>query len=561
MRNELDKIELIEKYLRDELSAADKKAFEDKLKTDVNLQKEVGLQRDVIRGIERVGVKQSIQIASRKYDNRRRGFFLGIVLFIAVSGAIGIRNYSTDEIIKKPIGTESVEKIKEDETERKESLVIDNEPAVEILTETQGIDVVKFPTKEFQYFTINSSIEATITGAEGTKITFKANSFNVPKNSPIKIRLKEYYKMSDIAFSNLTTETLDGKLLETGGMVYVDALAENKKVDLKRETFFDIKFPFDEKKKDMILFDGKTKNKTIVWEESEVNEIEIVEEFIAKEWEGEVFTIVEKMPEFKGGQKKMFEYLGENLKYPAAAKAKGISGKVYLNFVVGNNGEIRNVRVLRGVHPLLDAEAIRVVSAMQKWSAGMQRGKTVNVSYNLPINFILKGTQPYSSKYNSEDIKYYKDSLRNAKKADTEKNLFDDSGFAEKKNSRNESAALSDIGSYALSGSKLGWINCDRFAGRGNLNLAIRLEDKDTEIKVIFHRIKSLIAGSNNGIYSRFGRVPTGERVTVFAVKYVDKKPFICLKEITTSNKSINLEFVELTKEGLKEVAKKISNI
>ena len=558
MRNELENIELIEKYLRDELSAADKKSFEDQLRTDANLQKEVELQKNVIKGIERFGVKKSIQTASRRYQNRRRGFFLGLFVAVIISGVVGI-NYLSKNTEPKEIISEDVVELTVDSVEQQ---IKNNEPIVEVLDEQEiNTSLVSFPKKKFQYFTINSSKDATITGREGTKITFKSNSFNVPKNSSITIRLKEYYKMSDIAFSNLTTETTDGKLLETGGMIYVDALANNKKVDLKKNIFFDIKFPFDKKKKDMILFDGETKNKNVVWKKSKEEEIEILTEPVEEVVESEVMTIVEKMPEFNGGQEKLFEYLGGNVKYPPAAKAQGISGKVYLNFVVGTDGEIRNIRVLRGVHPLLDAEAIRVVSAMPKWNAGMQRGKAVNVSYNLPINFVLKGVKPYSSTYNSEDIKYYKDSLRNAKKADTEKNLFDDSGVAEKKNSRNESAAKNDISYYALSGSNLGWINCDRFARSGNLNLVIKLDDKNTDVKIIFHRIKSLIAGYNNGLYSKFGRIPTGERVTVFAVKYVDKKPFVCLKEITTSSHSIQLDFEELTKEGLKDVAKRISKI
>ncbi len=433
---------------------------------------------------------------------------------------------------------------------------------MEVLDEQEtNSEIVSLSNKKFQYFNINSSKDETIKGAEGTEITFKANSFNVPKNSAIKIRLKEYYKMSDIAFSNLTTETSDGKLLETGGMIYVDALANNKKVDLKKDTFFDIKFPFDKNKKDMILFDGKTKSKAIVWEESQFQRIEVVEKFEEEEWASGVMTIVEEMPEFKGGQDKLFQYLGENVKYPPEAKANGISGKVYLNFVVDTDGEIRNIRVLRGVHPLLDAEAIRVVSGMPKWNAGKQRGKAVNVSFNLPINFVLKGVTPYSSTYNSGDIKYYSDSLKKAKNTDTEKTLFGDDGIADKKNSREEQGAIRDISSYALSGSKLGWINCDRFVGRGNLNLTIKLDEENTDVKLIFHRIKSLIPGYNNGFISKFGRVPSGERLTMLAVKYVDKKPFVCLKEITTSSKSINLEFEELTKEGLKDVTKKLSKI
>jgi len=140
----------------------------------------------------------------------------------------------------------------------------------------------------------------------------------------------------------------------------------------------------------------------IVDDEEEVEDIEIedteadaetvVEVFEEEEEveEEEIFTIVETMPEFPGGVAKMMEYLGKNTKFPPAAKANGISGRVFVNFTVGKDGKIRDVKILRGVHELLDKEAKRVVLAMPKWKAGKQRGKTVNVSYNLPINFILK---------------------------------------------------------------------------------------------------------------------------------------------------------------------------
>jgi protein TonB len=136
----------------------------------------------------------------------------------------------------------------------------------------------------------------------------------------------------------------------------------------------------DEEVEDLEIEDTEADAETVV--EVFEQEEEVVEE--------EVFTIVENMPEFPGGQKKLFEYLGKNIKFPPAAKANGISGKVYVNFTVNKDGKISNVKVLRGVHDLLDKEAIRVVKAMPKWKPGKQRGKAVKVSYNLPINFILK---------------------------------------------------------------------------------------------------------------------------------------------------------------------------
>jgi len=103
----------------------------------------------------------------------------------------------------------------------------------------------------------------------------------------------------------------------------------------------------------------------------------------------EVFSIVEQMPEFPGGQEGLFQFLGSHTRYPKEAKANGITGKVYVNFTVGKEGLIRDIKVIKGVHSLLDAEAVRVVGVMPLWKPGTQKGKPVSVSYNLPFNFAL----------------------------------------------------------------------------------------------------------------------------------------------------------------------------
>ena len=105
--------------------------------------------------------------------------------------------------------------------------------------------------------------------------------------------------------------------------------------------------------------------------------------------EPKIFTVVEEMPEFKGGLKSLYKFLGENIKYPAREKDAGIQGVVHLRFVVGKDGEIRDVEVLRGVNESINNEAIRVLKAMPNWNPGKQRGKRVRVSYTLPIRFKL----------------------------------------------------------------------------------------------------------------------------------------------------------------------------
>ncbi|MFA6400375.1 MAG: M56 family metallopeptidase [Salinivirgaceae bacterium] len=103
-----------------------------------------------------------------------------------------------------------------------------------------------------------------------------------------------------------------------------------------------------------------------------------------------VFFIVEDMPEYLGGDSSLREFIAQSVKYPEVAKQKGIQGRVFVQFVVNQNGGIEQVKVVRGVDPSLDEEAIRVVKGIPQWTPGKQNGKNVNVSFTIPINFKLK---------------------------------------------------------------------------------------------------------------------------------------------------------------------------
>jgi protein TonB len=116
----------------------------------------------------------------------------------------------------------------------------------------------------------------------------------------------------------------------------------------------------------------------------------VVAEAEEEEEETEVFFIVEDMPEFPGGELALRKWIANEIKYPVIAQENGIQGKVYVTFVVGKDGSVNNATVARGVDPSLDKEALRVVNALPKWKPGKQRGKPVNVSYTVPINFVLQ---------------------------------------------------------------------------------------------------------------------------------------------------------------------------
>jgi len=102
------------------------------------------------------------------------------------------------------------------------------------------------------------------------------------------------------------------------------------------------------------------------------------------------FTVVEQMPEFPGGTKALLRWISKNLKYPDIAAENGITGTVVVNFVVDTDGGISHVKILRGIDPSCDEEAVRVVKTLPKWKAGKQGGKAVRVYFTLPIKFVLQ---------------------------------------------------------------------------------------------------------------------------------------------------------------------------
>ena len=104
----------------------------------------------------------------------------------------------------------------------------------------------------------------------------------------------------------------------------------------------------------------------------------------------QVFDVVEKMPEYPGGQAALFEYLSTNVKYPADAEKKKVEGRVLVTFIVNTDGSITDIELVRKAFPSLDAEAVRVISGMPKWIPGEQKGQKVRVKYTVPLPFRLK---------------------------------------------------------------------------------------------------------------------------------------------------------------------------
>ena len=128
---------------------------------------------------------------------------------------------------------------------------------------------------------------------------------------------------------------------------------------------------------------------TVVEDDVKLDDVEIVssEDDAAS---AQIFTVVETMPEFPGGQGALLQYLAKSIKYPVIAQENGIQGRVSCSFVVNKDGSIVDAEVIRGVDPSLDKEALRVINSMPKWNPGMQRNKPVRVKYTVPVMFRLQ---------------------------------------------------------------------------------------------------------------------------------------------------------------------------
>ena len=217
-----------------------------------------------------------------------------------------------------------------------------------------------------------------------------------------------------------TLTDMDGKFtlpVKKGDVIQVSFVGyQTQSVEVKDETSLTILMRDDVQSMEEMVVMGmspKSENADVVFEmpleEAKKPEVPQQEEVI--------FQVVEEMPKFPGGLQEAMVFIGKNIKYPVEAQQAKIEGRVIVRFVVGRDGSVSDVEVMRGVSPELDAEAVRVVSMMPKWIPGKQRGKAVAVKYTMPIMFRLQ-TPAQEQKKEEENPPYHQLTLKVDKDAD-----------------------------------------------------------------------------------------------------------------------------------------------
>lgn len=203
------------------------------------------------------------------------------------------------------------------------------------------------------------------------------------------------YSFYQIITYNPTDSNLVGeKAYYKGGQIKLDRKYSNYKDGEFDGKYLDY-YESGQVRKDIDYKDGKLNGKRITyWNKGNPKRIDVYEN--NKLIDGKCFDLngkeviyyeYEKMPHFPGGNNGLIKYIKKQIKYPEMSKDNGLSGTVYVSFIIEKDGKVSSVKILRGVNNELDEEAMRVVRKLPKWEPGIQDDEAVRVSYNLPIKY------------------------------------------------------------------------------------------------------------------------------------------------------------------------------
>lgn len=395
---------------------------------------------------------------------------------------------------------------------------VDSNPQIQTSLESD----FKSIEQGFQDFAVNTNFDTTILCKEGTEFKIKKSSFLIassltePKGI-ITFQVKEFYKLSDIAAARLTTHSNDN-ILETGGMLFFQAVSDGQLCILKDNSPIEISFPFTEKKDSMLLFSGSWTNQHINWQllsSKEANQIQITEEVAA----------------FPGGTVALNNFIRKNLVYPDTLADMGIGGMVQINFVIDETGKAKDVNFKNPSQKGFKDAILNMFSKMPRWKPAKRNGVHIKSTYSQAITF-------YNEEQNINDTIFKK-------------------GFEATINDTNISQVqTADIRQYIFSTSKLGWINCDRFynSPKPRTNFYVDCGDyTELDIKLVFHSFKAVLGNYTSKTVYKFQDIPDDEALTIVVVKKINNKTFLSVTESNTNLKSVNnLSFEKVTMDRLK---------
>ena len=591
MENYIKDIETIQAYLNKTLTGSDVKTFELRLETDPEFKIVYNEHLNFLEGLKRVQLKAELMKARQWHVQAKwiKNIGVAFVLIMAIATAVIILNKAlkpNDERVKESRKSQVLDTLKVEDKpvgprlKVSDTLAIEDTASVikEIVKEEVKVVPSKIKTaknavsskedvkplqKKPQYIIINAERDTTVTCKEGTKLTIKANSFvdalGLPVKGVVDLEVAEFYRMDDMLLANLST-TSNGKLLETGGMLYLEAKRANDKLVLKKNAAIEITFPTSNKKEGMQLFSGEWHDERINWQlQKEKNTV--IEEVEVEENIEVPYAVVEQVPVFPGCEEgdrmqqkactseSIVKFVRENFN-TGIADEFGLVGRQRINilFKIDKSGSVQSVQSRAG-HLVLEEEVERVITMLPKFRPGTQRGKLVTVPYSLPFIFEAEGSQIIPQrrirKLNTDSVTV----------AYIEKRLKDE---------ENDNLSGRTAMSYVMATTQLGWINCDRFVKGSANSIRYKFKVKDgngrAKVSLVFKSLNAILPGSIiNGNFD-FGTVAKNEDVMLVAIKKQNGKLFLDIIETTTvENPDLTFDFKEVTVEELKQALKKLN--
>jgi hypothetical protein len=408
-------------------------------------------------------------------------------------------------------------------------------------------------------FVVGQGRDTLLIGTKGCVVFFEKESFSFLDGTlvkgNVKISLKECLSLADMIREGLSTSS-DGQILETRGMVNVQAFADGKALKLKEGKKFIVHFPRDssEKNKQMALFYGQKDSSNINWNLDKASLL--VPTVFLGTYGHEGFPLNDTTKSgfyFKGKDKvDFFDYFYNSFDYRKLKDTSGFLGKDYsANFIVTKTGKITQVKV---IEEILDNSGQLV-----------NTGKKVDPYFTEYIQN-LPDFEPFytwgSIVLDSKCTMFIHCGLYPPayKKNEAYNELFN-AKYSAFKNQNIQSMNEAELKYYVFSASNLGWINCDYFwqnkAERIDYLVQVDPNSKP-DIKLIFKNANSIMAGNRVGNQYVFEKVPVNEPVKLVALQFTGSKPLLSVTEATTSAKPFsNFAYKEFT---LAELEKQLNN-
>ena len=392
--------------------------------------------------------------------------------------------------------------------------------------------------KASEYFRIDPTQASEVQGREGTIVRIPAGSLvterQAPPRGPVWVELKECYSTADILLSNLSTLSGENELLETAGIVLVQASAQGQPLRVADGQSIQIDLPAPIRQTGMRLSYGQgDRRERLRW---------VAASAPAEPAAERLYTDPERMPVYGQGPTD----INKLIRYPQQAITNQTQGLVFASFVVDEAGRVVAPKIVRGIGDGCDEELLRVLRQTSgQWKPGLQAGKAVKVKMVLPVRFAFRAGMASAL-----------DSTAAAPPAPADSAV----GLtAEEMPPTAPTFETEATDRYLFSSNQLGWLNCDRVwqaTGSPATDLTATTDaEPNTSVYLLFRDAKTIVAGQAAAEGYFFHGVPANKRAVVVGIRYHNGTPSVALHETTTGRRPTEpLTFRETTLEELERM-------